>query len=705
MSLLSKINDEDMVDISLNMDKFTTIVKLLNQHQKEQDQRLSQLELKIDEMQKEIRDTTFKDNVTSKIESLEVKVKNLEDEIQNTKISCDNKIENSINELIVQQTVQNRNLLEGFESRMRELSDSIQEVKTSTDEKFSKDIEDLNSRLKHIYSKIIKTPMKDITDSTPDNNIESLKKEIMDNIDEKFASIQKSISAYSKNRPTNSEYDDLLDTSESEKTSIIQLALKIEELSQKVDNLNGQNVPQKKLDISNKSNQENSLDPIFEKNQALSENMALINISITQQQEEINRIKKYLSHRALITRPIFYALIDDLLLIHSHADGMEGIPVQNFRHVSPNYFNDDEEYLAKTTWYCSRFPAKSKEETKTDDKGNSKEKEETIEKVENKNDNDKVNDNDDDDDDELPLPPPAQSTPPSKNVEKVSNPLNLNQDVANGSILNNSLLQSQIQKLVKKQVKMQLQALVMESRRRELGQPENTDGVISETSNRGLTHIVKDEGRTVINNFQNNTVEILGTTGRPKPTLSRTVNFVVVDMKIVGSLNFLSESEISQRTRELTFLLGQFKREKDQLMSVIERKVDRDFVERLFDKFRVLLNDVNDKVSIFQQGSEKFATISQIQEVFRMIDNVKSNLINLISNPTAAAGKRSGQECLFCGRKISLVAGGISARSLGDYEESSQFVYGDGGVFKKANTIGSNEIKKTKLPPLKNELT
>lgn len=739
MSLICKINEEDMVDISVNVDKFTDVLRLLNQHQKEQDQKLLKIELKIDEMIKEAQSSTFKDEITSRVELLEAKVKTLEDTIQQVKNSCDEKIGNSINELIVQQKVTHRNMCDQFDSNIYHLTESIQEIKKSTDEIFPKEIIELNARLKYLYSKVLNSQSEnantntDIDNSTTKANDSSdlLKKNSIGESSEKSENqniIFQSPNTlfpeeenHSNEENPKSKFIELQTMTNYNKAALMQVASNLEKLSQKVDNLYNSNPTQRTLDIPSRNKRNNTFDPTFD----TQKNLSILNDRICQQQDEINELKKYIIKSESLERPIFYALIDALNLIHSHADGMEDIPVQNFETVSPEYFESDPDFKSKINRYCSRFPPKQAKPDKgmpyiedVDESENSDENKD--EKIESEKGSEEVkpikiiDDKNLKEEDELPSPP----SKPIKTVKQISGLLHLvsshtvRQEPSHSPIKNNTLLQAQIHSQIQAQVQAQLQALA-EATIEEHEKRESNREVTNEDNenSKKLNGITIEQNKTIINNFKNNKIEILGTTGRPKPILSRTVNFVVVDMQIGDSLSPMSESEIDNRMRELCFMLGQFKREKDDLMSSIDRKVDRDFVERLFNKFRVLLNDMNDKVIQIQSGSDKYATLNQIEEVFKMIENVKSNIqANASANSTnnhfhkdeAAAGKRSFQECLFCGRKINLVAGGITARSLGSYEESSQFVYGEGGVFKKSHTIGTKqgETKKINLPPL-----
>lgn len=72
----------------------------------------------------------------------------------------------------------------------------------------------------------------------------------------------------------------------------------------------------------------------------------------------------------------------------------------------------------------------------------------------------------------------------------------------------------------------------------------------------------------------------------------------------------------------LTKLQGEmeiFIKNKNELLSAVERKVDRDFVEKVFNKFRVIINGLNERVKEIAAAMDKFATQKDVQTVAEVL--------------------------------------------------------------------------------------
>jgi len=159
-----------------------------------------------------------------------------------------------------------------------------------------------------------------------------------------------------------------------------------------------------------------------------------------------------------------------------------------------------------------------------------------------------------------------------------------------------------------------------------------------------------------------------------------------------------------ESTEEIKKLFDKFSGEKDQLMLAVDRKVDRDMVERLFDKFRTLISSLNEKIKEMASMMGHFAKQKDVEAVAEVVAHMPEIT-------ERSVGIKKGPECLFCGRARSQLAGQISPRSalcgggvtvsiqtVGD--NSSNLIYGDGGAF-----IGGGSRMESfphfQLPPLK----
>ncbi|EAY23738.1 hypothetical protein TVAG_120760 [Trichomonas vaginalis G3] len=89
-----------------------------------------------------------------------------------------------------------------------------------------------------------------------------------------------------------------------------------------------------------------------------------------------------------------------------------------------------------------------------------------------------------------------------------------------------------------------------------------------------------------------------------------------------------------------------------ECLSSLDRKVDRQFVERLFDKFRTIINGLNENVNTLASNISGFASLKDVEELAKIIKSSQNET-------QCSAGKR-GQVCLFCGRPRTSVTGQIS---------------------------------------------
>jgi hypothetical protein len=124
-----------------------------------------------------------------------------------------------------------------------------------------------------------------------------------------------------------------------------------------------------------------------------------------------------------------------------------------------------------------------------------------------------------------------------------------------------------------------------------------------------------------------------------------------------------------------------------EAMSLLDRKVDRDYVERLFNKFRALVHALNDRVKELATLGDDYARRDDLEVLAKLIHRIPANI-----RPAAAIKK--GSNCLFCGRARTALQGQISPRtaaaagsppirSLISEFPGSEFVYGDGQAFRR----------------------
>ena len=229
-------------------------------------------------------------------------------------------------------------------------------------------------------------------------------------------------------------------------------------------------------------------------------------------------------------RKIVYALIDGLRLVHTHASGMDDIPVQNFATVAPDYFEADPNWQQKSAVYSLSFPAK-RPSVVNSARATWRNAEEAA---------------------------PAQEeegTRRGKDVIIVQNPGTSRTSTEVMSAAIPARMQSRL---------------------------STTTSVVAEIQSQA-----------------------------PDPSM------------IVGG-----EPVTSAMVRDLRYMLGCFNRDKDQLMAAIDRKVDRDMVERLFNKFRVMVMQINDRVNEMAALTDKFASqkdVDTMASVIKTMPGFKDN--------------------------------------------------------------------------------
>jgi hypothetical protein len=113
--------------------------------------------------------------------------------------------------------------------------------------------------------------------------------------------------------------------------------------------------------------------------------------------------------------------------------------------------------------------------------------------------------------------------------------------------------------------------------------------------------------------------------------------------KVVTLLTESAKAEMSSQAAEL-------KKVVDNVMTMIESKIDRDFVERMFNKIRVMLTDMNEKIENVQCSFLEWVTRDELELVLQRFAGV----VGEVQDAAAATAK---YDCLLCGRKRTHVAG------------------------------------------------
>lgn len=137
----------------------------------------------------------------------------------------------------------------------------------------------------------------------------------------------------------------------------------------------------------------------------------------------------------------------------------------------------------------------------------------------------------------------------------------------------------------------------------------------------------------------------------------------------------------------------QFSEEHAAAMSALDRKIDREYVERLFDKFRVLVHGLNERVKELANVNGDYATREDVALLAQILKKLPSG-----KRPATALKKGPG--CLFCGKSRGAIVGEISPRtaamagrpavgSVLNEGNKSEFVYGDGQAFKRGEEFQS----------------
>ena len=120
--------------------------------------------------------------------------------------------------------------------------------------------------------------------------------------------------------------------------------------------------------------------------------------------------------------------------------------------------------------------------------------------------------------------------------------------------------------------------------------------------------------------------------------------------------------------RKVDEKLAIMKSNNDQVISMLDRKIDREFVERMFDKFREMMNAFKDEIDNMQASFLNWVTRDELEIVLRQFND-------MIHDTENTAGTTSKYHCLLCGRPRQRVAGMINGQSL---SKTKQIAPGNG---------------------------
>jgi hypothetical protein len=117
----------------------------------------------------------------------------------------------------------------------------------------------------------------------------------------------------------------------------------------------------------------------------------------------------------------------------------------------------------------------------------------------------------------------------------------------------------------------------------------------------------------------------------------------VIARKTVTLLAEAAKNDLMKQAREVQRIV-------DNMITKVEGKIDRDFVERMFNKLRVMLNDVNEKVENIQCSFLEWVTRDELEIVLE-------KFLSVVKDVNDAAGTNRKYSCLLCGKPKAHLAG------------------------------------------------
>lgn len=148
----------------------------------------------------------------------------------------------------------------------------------------------------------------------------------------------------------------------------------------------------------------------------------------------------------------------------------------------------------------------------------------------------------------------------------------------------------------------------------------------------------------------------------------------MVARKSVSILVDKARTEMKEQTKQVQKTV-------DQVISLIDIKIDREFVERMFNKFRVMVNEINEKIDNLQCSFLEWVTRDELEMVLQKFAGV-------VADVKDAAATKTKYNCLLCGRPRQHLAGMLTTDSHYKPARSSS----------KTSVKGSRKLS-TAMPP------
>ena len=102
-----------------------------------------------------------------------------------------------------------------------------------------------------------------------------------------------------------------------------------------------------------------------------------------------------------------------------------------------------------------------------------------------------------------------------------------------------------------------------------------------------------------------------------------------------------------------------------KVQTLIETKIDRDFVERMFNKFRVIINELKESFDNTQLTFQDWVTRDELEEVLTRFSQSLQDIKD-------TAGTTSKYRCLLCGRPRTHLAGMLISSARSEEEDISE---------------------------------
>jgi hypothetical protein len=114
-------------------------------------------------------------------------------------------------------------------------------------------------------------------------------------------------------------------------------------------------------------------------------------------------------------------------------------------------------------------------------------------------------------------------------------------------------------------------------------------------------------------------------------------------MTLPGAIHVCAKADVTNQAAE-------FRKMADAMVTMMDQKIDREFVERMFNKFRAMLSELNEKIESLQCSFLEWVTRDELELVL-------SRFAAVVGDVQDSAVAHAPYECLVCGRKRSHVAG------------------------------------------------